>query len=442
MSRNKKTIYLILLAGFLLRLFLFFHFLDTPDFFYDDDSYGYVQLAENLKEGRGFSWDIEEPFTPNSFRTPVYPVFLLLHGVLFGNYFPALVSQSFLVVASAYLLFLLAERLGYRKAGEVGAALFLFMPFSVFVSLKFLTQPLFTFILMLALWFWFLFLRFNQNKYLLIVSLLLPILALVRPIAVFIYLPFLISLFYSGWFLDKKKVIFRSIILILLFFSVLSPWMLRNYLLFGKFSLSSIVPYQMYFYDAPAVYAFNHKVSNGQAGKFLETDIKKYTKVSSFQEYPTFKHSEILKLRAKEIIFESPTGFLAVRSILVFKFFVRDGIRYWFEEERLGSAKNIFDSKNLSDIKNLDFYQLSFVFGVLLERFLLLTLLGGAVYSVFLLKNSLKEGTLFLLFLIIIYFAVLTGAVASAGLRFPVEPLFILAGLIGLEGIIRKFKVI
>lgn len=438
---NKKIIYFILLAGLLLRLFLFFYFLDNQSFFYDDDSSGYLQLAENMRIHKIFSWDTEQSLTPNSFRTPGYPIFLFLHRILFGSYFSALITQSLLVVASAYLLFLLAESLGKRKIGEIGAAIFLFMPFSMMVSLRFLTQPIFTFILMLTVWFWFLFLRFNQNKYFLTVSLLLPVLALIRPIAVFIYLPFLISLFYSGWFLDKKKVIFRSIILIFLFFLVLSPWMLRNYRLFGEFSLSSIIPYQMYFYDAPAVYAFNHKVSYSQASKFLENDIKKYTKASSFQEYPTFIHSEILKWRAKEIIFESPTGFLAVRSILAFKFFIRDGIRYWFEEERLGSAKNIFDSKNLSDIKNLNFYQSSFVFGVLLERFLLLTLLGGLIYSIFLLKNSLKKDIIFLLFLVITYFAVLTGAVVSAGLRFPAESLFILVGLIGFEDIIRKLKV-
>ncbi|MBI2053857.1 MAG: hypothetical protein HYT36_00785 [Candidatus Staskawiczbacteria bacterium] len=58
MNKSKKTIYIILLVGLLARLFLFFNFLDSPAFFYDDDSFDYVQLAENLRVNRIFSWDI------------------------------------------------------------------------------------------------------------------------------------------------------------------------------------------------------------------------------------------------------------------------------------------------------------------------------------------------------------------------------------------------
>src|SRR3989344_923483 len=337
MGQSKKFIYLILLAGFLFRLFLFFNFLDNPKFFYDDDSFGYVQLAENLKNGRGFSWNEEEPFTPNSFRTPGYPFFLLLNKILFGNYLSALITQSLLVVVSAYILFLLAESLGNKRIGEIGAAIFLFMPFSVLVSLQFLTQTLFTFILMLAVWFWFLFLKKRRNKYFFLASFLLPILALIRPIAIFIYLPFLMSLFIHFWLnkpVIKKKIVFYSLFLVLVFFLVLSPWMIRNYVLFGEYSLSSIGAYQLYFYEAPPVYAFNHGLSRAEAGDFLGEEIDKYTMASAFEEYTTFTHSDMLKQKAKEIIFESPSGFVVLKIIQGFKFFVRDGIRS--EERRVG----------------------------------------------------------------------------------------------------------
>ena len=278
MDKNNKTIYIILLAGLLVRLFLFFNFLDTPDFFYDDDSFDYIQLAENLRINRIFSWDEDGPFLPNSFRTPGYPFFLFLHKAVFGHYSSALITQFVLVVASAYLLFLLAERLDKQRIGELAAAIFLFMPFSIQVSLQFLTQPLFTFVLMLAVWFWVLFLETNHRKHFLSASILLPILALIRPIAVFIYIPFIISLLFS----NRKRFFYYSAILIITFFSVLSPWMLRNYRLFNEFSLSSIAPYQLYFYDAPAVYSFNHGISYAEAREFLEASMNESTQASSF----------------------------------------------------------------------------------------------------------------------------------------------------------------
>ena len=407
MDKGNKTIYIILLAGLSVRLFLFFNFLGSPDFFYDDDSFDYIQLAENLRTEKIFSWDTEEPFLPNSFRTPGYPFFLFLHKAVFGNYSSALIIQSVLVVVSAYILFLLAQSLGRPKLGDFSAAIFLFMPFSLQVSLRFLTQPLFTFVLMSAVWFWVLFLKSNHNKYFLYVSILLPVLALIRPIAIFIYIPFIISLFYSGWFINKKKVLYYSVVLIIIFFSILSPWLLRNYRLFGEFSLSSIMPYQLYFYDAPAVYAFNHKTSYAEAREFLENDIQKYTRASSFQEYFTFNHADTLKQKAKEVIFESPAGLIAVRSILGFKFFVRDGIRYWFDGERL--------------------------ILILAERIFLFIIFLGMVasFSLFFRQDFRKKSLLFFLLLIIFYFTALTGAVASAGLRFVAEPLFVLSGLVG-----------
>ena len=405
MDKGKKTIYIILLAGLLIRLFLFFNFLDTPDFFYDDDSFGYIQLAENLRINRIFSWDEEGPFLPNSFRTPGYPFFLLLHKAVFSNYSFALITQFVLVVASAYILFLLAERLGKPKLGELGAAIFLFMPFSIMVSLQFLTQPLFTFVLMLAVWFWVLFLETNHRKHFLSASILLSILALIRPIAVFIYIPFIISFLFS----NRKRFFYYSAILIITFFSVLSPWMLRNYRLFNEFSLSSIAPYQLYFYDAPAVYSFNRGISYAEAREFLEASMNESTQASSFDEYFTYKHSSLLDKKAKEIIFESPAGFLAVRSILGFKFFVRDGIRYWLDKEKFSL--------------------------ILTERIFLFTIFLGMVMSLILFfkKDFQEKAPLLFFFVSIFYFAALTGAVASAGLRFVVEPLFILSGLIGIR---------
>ncbi|MBI2053856.1 MAG: glycosyltransferase family 39 protein [Candidatus Staskawiczbacteria bacterium] len=339
-----------------------------------------------------------------------------MHKAVFENYLIALITQSILVVASAYILFLLAEKLGHERVGEIGAAIFLFMPFSIQVSLQFLTQPFFVFVLMLAVWLWVLFLKTSHNKYFLYVSILLPILALIRPIALFIYIPFIISFFRHQWFLDRKKFMYGFLVLLTLFFLILSPWMLRNYLNFSEFSLSSIGPYQLYFYDAPAVYAFNHKVSYVEAREFLETDIKKYTQISSFDEYYTYSYSDILKQKAKEIMLESPFGLLAVRSILGFKFFVRDGIRYWFDEV------------------NFNF--------VLLERVFLFTIFLGMIFSLFMLfrKDFHEKSLLFFLFIVIFYFATLTGAVASAGLRFVIEPLFILTGLLGLRYIFDIVK--
>src|SRR3989344_9361057 len=95
--RINKLLFIILAGGLVLRLFLFFYFLDTPRFFWDDDSSSYINNAENTLLGNGFSRVNEPPYELDAFRTPGYPTFLLLHKIVFSDYRSALVTQSVLV---------------------------------------------------------------------------------------------------------------------------------------------------------------------------------------------------------------------------------------------------------------------------------------------------------------------------------------------------------
>lgn len=425
LKSSHKLLTIFLLAGVALRLFLFVHFADQPSFYLDDDSAGYIQLAENMREGRGFSWEAEEPYTPNSFRTPGYPFFLLLHRLIGGSYRYALITQIILAVATAYLIFLLARDGGQVRWGGLAAAVFLFMPFSAMVSLRYLTQPLFTFGLVVTVWIWLKFLKTDQNRYLWFAAPLLPLLALIRPIAFYIYIPFLIGyLWYNFRFKQSVnwiRFIWVAVLTVAVFFLVLSPWLIRNWFLFGHFNLASIVAYQSYFYDAPAIYAHNHGVSYNEARQFLEQDIRQYVGVTRFEDYMTFEVGGVLSDRAWHYWTESWPGLILTRAILFLKFFVRDGLHYWKE-----FGLSIFLAK----------------WGIWIERGVLglLSLGLGLSFWRTIKQRDFVSGVSGFMLILIAYFAVLTGAVVSAGLRFPVEPLIILLGLSGLSSFKRLTK--
>ena len=419
--KYKNLLTAILAAGLLIRLILFSHFTDQSNFFLDDDSTGYLQLAENIRQGNGFSWEASAPYEPNSFRTPGYPFFLTMHRLITGTYRSALVTQILLVLATALLMFLLARDWGHPLLGCLTAAVFLFMPFSIMVSIRYLTQPLFIFALMLTTWVWMKFLKTDNNRYLWLSALLFPVLALIRPIAVYIYLPFLLSYlwyhFRFGEGVNWTGFVWIVLLVVAVFFLVLSPWLIRNWFLFGHFALSSISAYQLYFYDTPAVYAHNHGLSYAEARKFLEDDIKKYIGVGKFDDYMTFEVSPVLSDRAWHYLTESWLGLAVTRFGLFLKFFVRDGARYW--------AEFGLDSRLVK-------------LGALVERGVLFLLGLGLVLSLWrcLTRRDFISGVTGFALILIAYFALLTGAVASAGLRFPVEPLIILVGLSGF----RLFK--
>lgn len=425
-----RHIFIILVLGLSVRLMLFFHFLDTPKFFWEDDSTTYIHSAENTLTGNGFSLKTQPPYIPDPFRTPGYPVFLMIHKILFGSYYAALITQLIMAAATAFIFFLLAKEYGSLKIGYLSSAIFIAMPFSIGINLKFMTQTFFTFILALAVWYWIKFLKYEENKHLLAVAILLPLLALIRPIAQFVYLPFLISFIYTAWIggkLKARKIARVCLIIGAIFFVGIFPWLFRNYLTFGHFSLSSIISLQMYFYDAPAVYAHSRGISYSEASKILLREAQEHFGTAEQTEFDAlFSSGAYLKERAWGIIFESPVSFIVVRTTQFIKFFIRDGIHYWFEDPLPRPEISLSFIKSITPM----------LFLVILERIFLSILFLGMITTAILSfwdKNKERKMMTGFLILVILYFAGLSGIMSSAGLRYPIEGFFILLGLLGIQ---------
>lgn len=436
---RKHFLLLILSAGFLARIFLIIFFHDHNLLFYDADSHEYIALAENIRLGHGFSWERTEPYYPNSFRTPIYPGFLFLARYLFGYYEAALIIQAFLISLSGYLLYLIGLEVFKNKTmAFLSVGIFLFTPFSLNVSVKFLTQTLFAFLLILAVWGWIKFLKYQDKKYFVLTSFLLPILALTRPIAQYIPAIFLLSLAYAVR-LDQIKLSLGRFfklagLMMAIFFMVLSPWMARNYKFFKVFAVSSIMPYQLYFYELPDTYALAKGISYQEAGNILKQEIDNYSKAGNFSYYMEFAAGDVLLERSGHYLFQYPAYAAVSRIKNSVKFFLRDGVRYWYNDFNRSKRTDI-DVYKILTLKEKN----PFSYLVALERLFWGVLFLGMLISFFYLFKEDKTVRLLLslLVLLLFYFSFLTGIMASAGLRFPVEPFFILVGLGGIDKLIH-----
>lgn len=424
-ARNFMTIIVAVIAiGFAARLLILWAFLEyDPEFIYDNDSYGYVSLAENLAAGNGFAWDTGMPFTPDSFRVPVYPVFLLIHKFLFGSYIPAIFTQIALSILIGIVILKIADRYLTTKAGVIALIAFLFMPFSLLVSGRYITQIVYTALAVGAVWFWLEYLSSHSKRSRLLTAILIPLTALTRPISIFFTAPFIASLGLA-WFwkkIDAKKALFSSAVLIGVFLVIISPWLYRNYQVFGLPYLSSITAVQLYFYDAPAIYATAQKIGYEEARAALNTHIEKITGLNVHENpIPYTELSEltpIMKHEGLRFALADPLALFQTRAVQFSKFFTRDGIRYWIERY------------------NIDTYSGWALIPIIAERAILaLFTIGFFWFAVreFFRKNLI--GTT--LVLIVMYYAVLSGVMSSAGLRFPSEPLFLLVGSAGIIQIV------
>ena len=216
-----------------------------------------------------------------------------------------------------------------------------------------------------------------------------------------------------------------------IFFAGVLPWIYRNYSTFGYFSISSIIPSQMYFYDSPAVYAYNHDISYSEAATIISKKAEEHFGAEQGEFSALFSSGAYLKEKALDIMFERPSSLFIVRGIQFFKFFIRDGIHYWFEGSLPLPRVSIGLIKSVTPL----------LFLVVLERAILFLLfLGMSATAVLSFWDTDKErrSIIGFLVLIILYFAALSGIMSSAGLRFPVEALFILTGLLGIVKVGNK----
>lgn len=416
---TKRAVIILFATALIIKLALFVGMLSIdPTFPYDDDSAGYIVLAENLREGHGFSWDTTEPYRPNSFRTPGYPVFLLVHKVVFGNYAAALATQILLVLATAWLMLRIGARIGHERAGIVAAGVFLLMPFSLLATGRYLTQIVFTFLVTAATWCWLKYLKDHARRDLLIAAVLLPLAALVRPIAIAIVAPLAASGILASFFgtTPWKRTIVGIVVLGAVFVVGIAPWMLRNQEIFGRYALSSLVASQLYFYDDPAIYATAHGLSYEDARAVLKERIEAVTgiPVADYEPYMQFSPiTDTVLAEGKAVALEDIPALVKTRATEFIKFFVRDGVRYWFERYGVPIDHGIA------------------WWAAVAERVILtIIMLGFLIAAVRALMT--RDAARLTLVLVVVYFALLSGVMSGAGFRYPAEPLLIVLGIVGL----------
>jgi hypothetical protein len=239
MKRSLIWWYVGVLAFHVLFLFVVIPRLGDPlTRFYNQNKSpdGYDILAKNLVEGNGYRFYPETAST--LMREPGYPVLLAGVFYVFGDSFTAVkVTNLLLAFATAFLIGRLASRITQNAIVIVGAPLlFLLHPATLIAESRGGVEILFTLLIVL-----FVLLMYRANaggklRQYAISGAVLGLTVLVKstpllfPLALFAYLVVF----------ERRRMATRAIcqnigLMILTMFMVLSPWILRNYSLTGRF---------------------------------------------------------------------------------------------------------------------------------------------------------------------------------------------------------------
>ncbi len=393
----------------------------------------------------------------DSFRTPGYPVFIALVSDLFGSLDYVIVVQLLLYAASAVLIFSLGEILFDRKVAWLTTILWMINPSGIFHASFIWTDFFFTFVLLLsistALW------AYASKGYTHILTiasgLLLGYAILVRPVAQF--LPVMVFLILALLLLSKVTRCFvgkKGLLLIFLWFVscvvVVSPWSVRNYVRFDTFEISSVSAFNLLYYNLTEHNAYEKGLPTPE--QLIPESVPSYDK-SLFR---SFVYQELYTNIAKRYLQEHWFSYLKFHLVKTTAFFIAPsytdlGLLFFPDIEKtyrsvsLSSIALHFDVKSLfslvySQVKVGDYsfvlYLANAVFWVYLFMFSTVTL----VVSLLKKPRTMETFVILSFALLVLYFAVLTGPVAIARYRLPVEPYVLLTAVAGCTYLCRYLK--
>jgi len=227
----RKKIMVILLIGFLFRLFIIFC---LPVRTFEASIKRYHFGAINMLEGRGYSHFNSPPYPPSFYKPPVYSIFLAIIYKIFGvNLNTVRIIQALLDTVGCLLLFFILRSYFKEKVAFIGLGLAAFCPITAVYANLLNPESLTVFFMILSLW---LLSKSNRSKNLW----LFFAIGISTILMGYCRLEFFSFVFIFGGYLvftqiEKEKVLKKIAVYSLGVMVVMIPWIVRNYYMTGKF---------------------------------------------------------------------------------------------------------------------------------------------------------------------------------------------------------------
>ena len=224
---DKNKIMLIFILSLLVQIvYLSLYPLDKPK----KDAVVYDTIGLNIANGNGFSIDGVSPTT----LYPVYPIVLSIIYRLFGHdYFVVKSFLALLMALTCVIIYMLGEVVFGGKIGLLASLLLAFYPPFLGLSRIMYAEPVLFLFLYSLIFLLVLFLRYMKIRYIFFVGILLGLAILSKPYI--IYAPLVVSILILFLLSNKRQAVKSIVILNLAILLAMTPWTIRNYVVFGDF---------------------------------------------------------------------------------------------------------------------------------------------------------------------------------------------------------------
>jgi hypothetical protein len=268
-----RTVVAILVLAALLRLACFLVSNQDPARRQvEEDSHGYLALAENLSAGRGFEREVEletdRPLVrvPELARTPGYPILLaLVEKATRRGQLVVILLQHTLEWGVCLIGALMSRRLFGERAAVAAATLLALDLQGIALSNLVMTESLYGVVLFAAALATAAFVSAPSGKAAVLAGGLIGLTALLRPTS--IALPVLVTLALVAhlWATRRRSAIVSALVLGAVGFAFVGAWTIRNGVKTGEYTFSTIPRYNLLYHHAGGAFARAHDLSEVRA---------------------------------------------------------------------------------------------------------------------------------------------------------------------------------
>lgn len=432
-----KAFLVVFLLCFLIRVVFFLAIRPWDPAVVDDkilqtDAKGYHELALNLIEYHNFKYD----GILDVYRPPLYPLFIACHYAIFGVHpWIVLFVQVLINVATCALLFVILKEAINADVAVYASLFFALDPFFILYSSYLFSDVLFVFLNVIAAYFFTKAILKNFNneyRHIALSALFFGFAALTKPVEQ--YIPVIIVMILL---MLNRRMIRRAFVpcgmFAVIFFLVISPWMIRNYVKYGSFSLSTSASYNLLISHVDAMEMERRQQSSHPK---IKSDLYQEAKILMVKDglnpddLNGFEMAVYWKKLALQYIKSDPISFLKHYLLGIFRTFANlvtsgyaDMLQFTDHQTtfEIRAYPNIFDLIQ-QWIKNKSGEEI--VLGVFIGLFLMISYICLIIGLIVAWADSRRD-FLFFCTVIALYFLLVTGTAGLARFKLPIIPFYL-----------------
>jgi 4-amino-4-deoxy-L-arabinose transferase-like glycosyltransferase len=314
-----SILFFLILSSFIIRLIAVLIYGDVKidnewnvllDHLYNHNMYAYHKFENEL--------------IPTSYMPPMYPFLLLFFKIISFekvNILNIIFSfQVILSVISVYIFYKINEQFFSKNTSIINSFIFAFFPLSIYGVTQTSSITLQIFLSLLFLRYFFLVTSNSSNKNIIVFSIICGVSLLTRGEF------FLIFILTLAYILFCKKISFTNIIKIFIIsMIIISPYLVRNYINFGKIHIVNVTGYALWKGNNKDLLVEGFRNYDGSEADLLKREglDLKFKNIPKNSSYEANKDKFFLE-NAMKNIFKQPSVYFALYIKKVFSFYFLD----------------------------------------------------------------------------------------------------------------------